>query len=197
MFSLPVSGLPIFKLLDVTVSANTPLSGGAFGPEASVLLTPILLALVFAASRANNHPQASADLQSLRTTFAASGADDLTTENAMTASDEEREERENRFSTRMGRRKLELDEQTRQTLRLLNDARKPLASPEQSTPSPVSIPVTSEPELPIVSAPVSTPMEIAPPAKETAPVEVESVEAAPASPRTPPPEKSKPTAPRW
>ena len=141
--------------------------------------------------------------------------EDSATEDAITESDEEREERDNRFRTRMGARKVELDEETRQTLRLLNDARKPLEKPEQSTPMPLSIPVHGEPELPVVSAPVSSSTEVAPmetaPIEKTpiqvAPVEIAPVpvapientdnEAVPAQRSTPAPEKPKPAAPRW
>jgi membrane protease YdiL (CAAX protease family) len=47
LLSLPVSGYRVFHLLDVAVEGDRRLTGGAFGPEASALLT--LLALPLAA----------------------------------------------------------------------------------------------------------------------------------------------------
>jgi membrane protease YdiL (CAAX protease family) len=65
VYSLPVSGLGVFRLLDIEVSHDNWISGGAFGPEGSLLLTPLLLALVYCAARARNHPQAVSDLAAL------------------------------------------------------------------------------------------------------------------------------------
>ena len=41
LLSLPVSGVPLFHLLDVTASGDPRLTGGGFGPEGSWLLTLI------------------------------------------------------------------------------------------------------------------------------------------------------------
>lgn len=43
--SLPVSGIPVFHLLKVTVTGDPRVSGGAFGPEGSAVLTVMGLAL--------------------------------------------------------------------------------------------------------------------------------------------------------
>jgi membrane protease YdiL (CAAX protease family) len=45
ILSVPVSGVSIFHLLDVSVSGDEALTGGSFGPEGSALLTLIGLAL--------------------------------------------------------------------------------------------------------------------------------------------------------
>lgn len=66
IFSLPVSGIPIFRLFNVSLSNNTLLTGGDFGAEGSVLLTPLLLALIYLTSRAPDHPQALLDLNLLK-----------------------------------------------------------------------------------------------------------------------------------
>jgi CAAX protease family protein len=46
LLSLPVSGLGAFRLLDVSVAGPAALTGGGFGPEGSLLLTPLGVALV-------------------------------------------------------------------------------------------------------------------------------------------------------
>jgi membrane protease YdiL (CAAX protease family) len=48
LLSLPVSGVRIFHLLDVTLAGDERLTGGAFGPEASLLLTALSLPLAAA-----------------------------------------------------------------------------------------------------------------------------------------------------
>ncbi len=48
LLSLPVSGVPMFHLLDLSIRGDERLTGGAFGPEASLLLT--LLGLPLAAA---------------------------------------------------------------------------------------------------------------------------------------------------
>lgn len=214
VFSLPVSGIPIFQLLEVKVGGSIPLTGGAFGPEASLLLTPILLALIFAASRANDHRQAITDLQSLKKAPEREEIEALPTQeipmNDLQTEDEE--ERENRFRTRMGKRQHELDDQTRETLQILNAAKAnresgltsstfhiPVeAAPAESTPpTPVpgeTVPVESAPVIRERIAPVeATPIlpkteETAPPAPIAPPV---------LKPNTSPSDKPKPPAPRW
>lgn len=200
VFSLPVSGLPIFQLFEVRVSGSTPLTGGAFGPEASLLLTPILLALIFAVSRASDHRQAISDLQSLQQSTPAGELGEPIIDNQQI---EINEERESRFRTRMGARQTEIDDQTRQTLRVLNESRRPLAAPEVSTPLP--IPTLAAPEKPPVEVkPVETepnkieplaPVEIIP----TPPQEIEEPAPAPVAPQPSPQptDKPKPPAPRW
>ena len=46
LVSLPVSGIPLFHLLDVSVSGDERLTGGSFGPEGSALLTLMGVALI-------------------------------------------------------------------------------------------------------------------------------------------------------
>ena len=65
LFSTPVSGLPIFRVLDVSV-APSYLTGGTFGLEGSVLLTPLLIALCWVLSKMPNHAQSQTDLETLR-----------------------------------------------------------------------------------------------------------------------------------
>ena len=69
VWSLPVSGIKVFRVLDVSSSSNTALSGGAFGAEASVLLIPILLALIALMHGLPDHPQARRDLALLSPPF--------------------------------------------------------------------------------------------------------------------------------
>jgi len=45
LLSVPVSGIPLFHLLDVRITGNPDLTGGGFGPEGSALLTLIGIAL--------------------------------------------------------------------------------------------------------------------------------------------------------
>ncbi|MDF2441213.1 MAG: protease family protein [Abditibacteriota bacterium] len=66
VFSLPVSGISIFRLMDVSVSPNAWLTGGAFGAEGSVLLLPILAAMWWLLSTQPDHPQVRLDLAVLR-----------------------------------------------------------------------------------------------------------------------------------
>jgi uncharacterized protein len=46
LLSLPVSGVRIFRLLEVSLAGPEAVAGGEYGPEGSLLLTPILVALV-------------------------------------------------------------------------------------------------------------------------------------------------------
>ena len=194
VFSLPVSGLPIFKLLEVKVLGGIPLSGGAFGPEASLLLTPILLALIFAASRVENHRQAEYDLETLRASTTAMEKEEIMDDSPIDLDDD----RENRFRTRMGKRQKELDDETRQTLRLLNDAKKesaPFATPSTLAPLPIEIsaPETIAPVAIISQTPKT---EAAPEETEAAHEETELPPVA-TRPSTPPTDKPEPPAPRW
>lgn len=66
VFSLPVSGSASFHLLDVSLTPNTLLSGGAFGPEAGVLPPLMLLALILLAQRLPDHARAAAEFDALR-----------------------------------------------------------------------------------------------------------------------------------
>lgn len=66
IFSLPVSGISIFRLLDVSAGPNAWLTGGSFGAEGSVLLLPILAAMWWLLRTQPDHPQARLDLAVLR-----------------------------------------------------------------------------------------------------------------------------------
>lgn len=66
VWSLPVSGIQTFRLLDVVSSSDSALSGGSFGAEGSVFLTAIIAALIFVMSRVPDHPQATLDLALLK-----------------------------------------------------------------------------------------------------------------------------------
>lgn len=66
VFSLPVSGLKPFHLLETEVSSSRWLTGGAFGAEGSVLLTVIILVLLYMVRQAPDHPQVIADIAALR-----------------------------------------------------------------------------------------------------------------------------------
>ena len=64
LFSLPVSGLSLFRVLDVSVAPSW-LTGGTFGLEGSVLLAPIIIAMCCVVSRLPNHAQALTDMAAL------------------------------------------------------------------------------------------------------------------------------------
>lgn len=112
VFSFPVSGIPIFKLLDVQLVGSVPLTGGSFGPEASVLLTPILIVLCLVMNYSRNSFLAYTDLKFLETGKSEAAVD--------MSSTEEDELRERRYRTSMRPPTLELDAETMATLRTLN-----------------------------------------------------------------------------
>lgn len=158
VFSLPVSGLPIFQLFDVSVSGSVPLTGGAFGPEASLLLTPILLALIFVVARAPDSLQAATDLQTLHARESAEVDEEAAADPASYAEDEQRA---NRFRTRMGKRGQELNAETQQTLRLFNESKKraaenPIGNAIAATPA-----ADPGPEPEPKPQPATVPMEVA------------------------------------
>ncbi|HEX9996396.1 MAG TPA: CPBP family glutamic-type intramembrane protease [Abditibacterium sp.] len=97
VFSLPVSGIETFRLLEVESNPSSWLSGGAFGAEGSFLLIPILLALIFYISKAPDHPQAILDLGLLTH---ADPPIEVITESPI--EEDEDEERESRFRTKFG-----------------------------------------------------------------------------------------------
>ena len=69
LFSLPVSGLPTFRLFDIAPVGNHWLNGGSFGAEGSVLLWPILGLLLWSLQRVPDHPQIARDLALLDSNF--------------------------------------------------------------------------------------------------------------------------------
>jgi membrane protease YdiL (CAAX protease family) len=66
IWSMPVSGVGTFRVLDVSISSNALLTGGDFGAEGSILLTPLLLVLLWVVWQEADHPQALADLAESR-----------------------------------------------------------------------------------------------------------------------------------
>lgn len=104
LFSLPVSGIKTFQLLDVKSQTQSWLSGGSFGAEGSFFLLPVLVALIWFMLQAPDHPQALLDLELMQpesapafpiaATTAATSPDSLQTEPEI--------ERENRYQTKFG-----------------------------------------------------------------------------------------------
>ena len=114
LFSLPVSGIKTFQLLDVKSQTQSWLSGGSFGAEGSFFLLPILGALIWFVLQAPDHPQALLDLELMQPEAAAppivAPSIAVTTAATAPASSEmgsaiEMElepERENRYRTKFG-----------------------------------------------------------------------------------------------
>lgn len=112
VFSLPVSGIPIFHLFDVQETSNSFLSGGAFGAESSFFLIPLLLAMIYALWLVPDHPRAVANLDRPETMdeaeqtplYAPYSAPVATTSTGAYAGAQEEEDgpRENRYRARFG-----------------------------------------------------------------------------------------------
>jgi membrane protease YdiL (CAAX protease family) len=153
VFSFPVSGIPIFRLFDVQMSGSTFITGGSFGPEASLLLTPILLAMNFVIARAPDHRQATFDLQSLRSAFALNDQAQIPTLTTV----ETEAERANRFKTRMGKATRELDADTTATLRALNEQSKRNAQQRTESAFSIAAAASCTPSQSPVAAAQSTP----------------------------------------
>jgi len=106
VFSLPVSGLSTFRLLDVGWEKSI-WTGGTFGAEASPFLTPILATLIFLIHRLADHPQAILDLNLLKIPIAPDIALDASSPVAPvispgdTAPQETEERAPNRFKSTM------------------------------------------------------------------------------------------------
>lgn len=66
VFSLPVSGLATFRLLQTEVSDARWLTGGAFGAEGSVLLTVLIIVMIYMVRQAPDHAQFIGDMAALR-----------------------------------------------------------------------------------------------------------------------------------
>lgn len=65
VFSFPVSGIDVYHLLDikeVTDVQSALLTGGTFGGEGSILLAPIICAMIYVLWHQPDHPQALLDL---------------------------------------------------------------------------------------------------------------------------------------
>ncbi len=102
LFSLPVSGIKTFQLLDVKANANNWLSGGSFGAEGSFFLLPVLLALIWLILQAPDHPQALLDLELTAPNSASEPAPQIAVAAPETVEVAEDEERENRYRTKFG-----------------------------------------------------------------------------------------------
>ena len=104
LFSLPVSGIKTFQLLDVQTQTQSWLSGGSFGAEGSFFLLPVLVALIWFISQAPDHPQALLDLELAPPK--AAGPPEIAPPTVATApaqvAVESEPERENRYRTKFG-----------------------------------------------------------------------------------------------
>jgi membrane protease YdiL (CAAX protease family) len=215
LFSLPVSGLPVFRLLDVGTSQNHLMTGGTFGLEGSVLLVPILLALIYLIARQPDHPQAKLDLalldeeHALPTTQAVlASAPTAAVLTAALPGEPEEEPHESRFKTtfRSTPDKILRTEpgDSWQDLTQLIPATPPAPRPvrtessQPQSPPSVSSPAVPEPQQSTASNP-PTPYAPTTAATEKPPVETVEVETVeeekPVSPQPPAPRK--PPAPRW
>ncbi len=86
IFSLPVSGIPTFHLLNVSLGANRNATGGSFGAEGSIFLVAIIVAMLWLMRREKDDPQALNDLALLNsavlgTLNSASAADETSSSN--------------------------------------------------------------------------------------------------------------------
>ncbi|MBW3636767.1 MAG: CPBP family intramembrane metalloprotease [Armatimonadetes bacterium] len=203
VFSLPVSGIETFRLLDVQTNQSSWLSGGSFGAEGSWLLLPILAALIFFISLAPDHPQAMLDLELLNR------ADEPATAPVIEEEEEDDMDRENRFRTKFGTSQ-GFSAETLRELRDLQEAREKQEREAQESARLTSL-ATSSFAPPVVAAPEAEKVEAAPIPKvetpkigvEARPVEIAQPEAeitpvpvAPTPPAPPSPAK-KPPSPRW
>lgn len=211
VFSLPVSGIETFQLLDVDENARNWLSGGAFGAEGSWLLMPILLALIYYVSRAPDHPQALLDLELMNRQEEIAAPTAPAPEMEVEAKEEPRE---NRYGTKFGtsqgfsadtlRELRDLQEareseqaQAREAARLDAVARIEVA-PVEAKIQPLDIALFPVTEPAVGPAVESVRVETAAPSPEieakTPEVEVAAPEKAPVVSE---PGKKKPPAPRW
>ncbi len=131
LFSLPVSGIETFRILEVTQNTNSLLSGGSFGAEGSLYLPVLLLAMIYFIRQTPDHPQAALDLALLKR----KEAEPLPTPVPAIgiASEEETEERNepNRFKARFGSQE-GFDSQTLRELRELQRSREEAKATEQA-----------------------------------------------------------------
>lgn len=106
LFSLPVSGLKTFQLLDVQSQTQSWLSGGSFGAEGSFYLLPVLAALIWFLWQAPDHPQALLDLELKQPQPTSAplliAAADAATPPASESEIEMEPERQNRYRTKFG-----------------------------------------------------------------------------------------------
>ena len=104
LFSLPVSGIKTFQLLDVQTQTQNWMSGGSFGAEGSFFLLPVLLALIWFMLQAPDHPQALLDLELTKPAPPVIVPSVAATATAPVGNEAELEavERENRYRTKFG-----------------------------------------------------------------------------------------------
>ena len=101
LFSLPVSGLKTFQLLDVQTQTQSWLSGGSFGAEGSFFLLPVLVALIWLINQTPDHPQALLDLELAQPSPIAPPTA-ATSPQSSKLTEAEESERENRYRTKFG-----------------------------------------------------------------------------------------------
>ena len=101
LFSLPVSGIKTFQLLNVQSNTQSWLSGGSFGAEGSFFLLPVLLALIWFILQAPDHPQALLDLELVQPELFSAPAPGAAPVVELENSAAE-EPRENRYNTKFG-----------------------------------------------------------------------------------------------
>jgi uncharacterized protein len=58
VLSVPISGIEIFHLLDVEITGPAAITGGAYGPEGSWLIQPMLLLVLWGVGRSKNRRHA-------------------------------------------------------------------------------------------------------------------------------------------
>jgi len=222
IFSLPVSGIPTPRLLDVSVSGSPVFTGGAFGPEASLLLPPIIGAMCYLLWRQPDHPQATLDLALLRTPVVEE-AEEV---------EEYEEPHISRYKTSMRSSSQTLTPEVADTLRALREAKDARrqdnttefafapeavavmtpaepqvpSSDDMATAEPIPIvEVSKSPPLPASPLPVPVPLEPHEPPPPAAPeaITIQAPElpttpaAEPAPEATQPPPSKKPASPRW
>ncbi|RYX81437.1 CPBP family intramembrane metalloprotease, partial [bacterium] len=129
VFSLPVSGIPIFHLFDVQETGISVLSGGRFGAEGSFFLIPLVLAMIYAMWLMPDHPRAVANLDNpepAQTPLPAYIPVAIPVQVAVAANGEEEEDadgpRPNRYNARFGSAE-GFDSDMLRELKQMNEAR--------------------------------------------------------------------------
>ncbi len=214
VFSLPVSGLQTFRLLDVSQNTNNWLSGGAFGAEGSFFLIPVLAALIYYVSRAPDHPQALLDLELMNRSEAVAAPIAPTPEIEI-----EEPARENRYGTKFGtsqgfsadtlRELRDLQEaREREQNEAREAARRAALAQLDAVPPVVAAPTQTVSTIPVVAPAAEQKIEQNAPAAagevEASEIEVVAPEPNPASseptlpePTLSEPVKKRPPSPRW
>ena len=169
LFSLPVSGLQTFRLLDVKSNTQSWLSGGSFGAEGSFLLLPVLLALIWFMWQAPDHPQALLDLELIESVPPAEPV--IASQPALVAEEiEDDPNRENRFRTKFGTSE-GFDERMLRELRQLQNERE-AAEAQRRRESAVQTAVI---DVELLKPPVEqTPVELENLVAAEAPAEIET-----------------------